>query len=125
MGEAIVAGVSRQLRNFDPSASENVPELKQAVLQTTAMILSNPLRGSKASAGDFLRDVGKVFSNRGEVFKLALSYNSQGNLRQVSGINTRNTRRREVGGTMTAKPYDLGSIGREDGGSGSDTDTLR
>jgi hypothetical protein len=117
VGETIVAGVFRQLRNFDPSASENVPELKQAVMQTTAMILSNPLRGTKtAMSGDFLRDVEEVFSNRGKLFKLALSYTSQGHLRKVSGINTTNTRRREIGGTMTA------NMGREDGGNRSDVE---
>jgi len=109
-GEIIFDGVLRQLKNFDPSAAENIPELKQAMMQTTAMILSHPLRGAKARASDFLRDVQNLFSDRHELFKLAMSYTSQGHLRHSSGINTTNTRRREIGGMMTGKPYDLEAL---------------
>ncbi len=93
-GETIFDGVLRQLKNFDPSAAENVPELKQAMMQTTAMILSHPLRGTKAGTDDFLRDVTNLFADRDQLFKLAMSYTSQGHLRKSSGINTSNTRRR-------------------------------
>jgi hypothetical protein len=121
-GDIIFDGVIRQLKNFDPSAAENVPELKQAMMQTTAMILSHPLRGATARTGDFLRDVTNLFSDRDKLFKLAISYTSQGHLRKSSGINTSNTRRREIGGVMTAKPHDLDNMGREDSESRSDVE---
>jgi hypothetical protein len=115
VGEAILAGVSGRLRQFDPSAAEDVPELKQAVMQAAAMILSNPLRGARAAkTSDFLQDVAALFSRRDEVVKMAMSYTTQGHLRKASGINTANTRRREVGGERAARPYDLRNMGRED-----------
>jgi hypothetical protein len=115
VGEAILAGVTRQLRQFDPSAAEDVPELKQAVLQAAAMILSNPLRGARAAqTSDFLRDVAQLFSSPDEVARMAMSYTTQAHLRKVAGINTANTRRREIGGEMTARPYDIRNMGRED-----------
>jgi len=124
-GETIYSGVLRQLQNFDPSAAENVPEVKQAMMQTTAMILSHPLRGAKAKTGDFLRDVQSLFSDRHQLFKLAMSYTSQGHIRKSLGINTSNTRRREIGGMMTAKPYDLESLGGEDRTTSSDAEMER
>jgi hypothetical protein len=115
VGEAILVGVTRQLKQFDPSATEDVPELKQAVVQAAAMILSNPLRGARAAiSSDFLRDVAQLFSRRDEVARMAMSYTTQGHLRKVAGINTANTRRREIGGEMTGRPYDLQNMGRED-----------
>jgi hypothetical protein len=115
VGEAILAGVSGRLRQFDPSAAEDVPELKQAVMQAAAMILSNPLRGARAAkASDFLRDVADLFSRPDEVAKMAMSYTTQGHLRKVAGINTANTRRREIGGERNDRPYDLQDMGRED-----------
>jgi hypothetical protein len=115
VGEAILVGVTRQLKQFDPSAAEDVPELKQAVLQAAAMVLSHPLRGARAAkTSDFLRDVAQLFSRPDEVARMAMSYTTQGHLRKVAGIKTGNTRRREIGGEMTARPYDLQGLGRED-----------
>jgi hypothetical protein len=114
VGEAILVGVTRQLKQFDPSAAESIPELKQAVMQAAAMILSNPLRGARAAkTSNFLRDVAQLFSRPDEVARMAMSYTTQGHLRKVAGINTANTRRREIGGEMTARPYDLQSMGRD------------
>ena len=115
IGKAIFDGVIRQLKQFDPSAVENALEVHQAMMQTTAMILSSPLRGARTTTtGDFLGDVENLFANRDALFKLAMSYTSQGHLRKSSGIDTTNTRRREIGGVMTAKPLDLDTFGKED-----------
>jgi hypothetical protein len=124
VGEAIFASVSRRLKQFDPSALESIPELKQAVMQAAAMILSNPLRGARAAqSSDFLRDVAQLFSRPDEVARMAMSYTTQGHLRKVAGINTANTRRREIGGEMTGRPYDLQGLGREDRENLSDDET--
>ncbi len=114
IGQTIFNGVFRQLKQFDPSAADNVLEIKQAMMQTTALLLSNPLRGVKtAKSKDFIRDVDNLLSYEDKVFNLARSYTSQGYLSRVSGIKTYNTRRREIGGEMTAKPYDLDAMSRE------------
>jgi hypothetical protein len=53
---------------------------------------------------------------------MAMSYTTQAHLRKVAGINTANTRRREIGGEMTGRPYDIQSMGREDPEHLSDDD---
>lgn len=113
-GNTIFAGVRSKLLEFDPSSLENELQLKLAMLQATAAILSDPLRGNKRSkGGDFLTEVAELFASGAELASRAKSY-ANDYVRSGMGINTNNTRRREYGGTNGTAPVQADEMGRED-----------
>ncbi len=112
-GNAIFSGVRRKLLEFEPSALENPLELKQAMMQTTAMILSDPMRGNKrSSGGDFLQEVEELMSNDKNLASLSASMTSQGFVRKSLGANTNNTRNREYGGVKGTSSVQVDDMGK-------------
>lgn len=112
-GNAIFTGVRRKLLEFDPSALESPLELKQAMMQTTAMILSDPIRGKRLKGGDFLQEVEELMSSGKDLTTLAASMTSQGFVRKSLGVKTNNTRNREYGGTNGTAPVQANDMGKE------------
>lgn len=101
-GNTIFAGVRRKLMEFSPDILESPMQVKQALMQTTAMILSDPTRGNKrkqTGSGDFLHEVEQLMRSGPNLASFAASMTAQGYLRKSAGINTNNMRKGEIGGT--------------------------
>jgi hypothetical protein len=124
----IYNGVRRKLKEFgDTGSLENIMDIKQAMMQTTAMVLSDPLRGNKHSVtGDYMKDVGNLFRDGKALSNLAASYCGESFVRKDLGVRSGNTRKREIGGMFAAAPVDADDMGREDSAlDTNDVDSVR
>lgn len=100
VGEIIFQGVRRKLLQFSPSSLSDPMEVNHAMLQTTAMILSDPVRKSFAKSKDpFIVKVKRLLEgDGGTLASYAASKTAEGYIRNELKINTNNTGNREYSG---------------------------
>jgi hypothetical protein len=100
VGEVIYQGVRRKLMQFSPDSLADPMEVNHAMLQATAMILSEPVRAKTGAGrdGDFIKNVERLLTgNGGTLASYAASKTAQGYVRNQLKINTNNTGNREYG----------------------------
>lgn len=97
VGEIIFQGVRRKLLQFSPSSLSDPMEVNHAMLQTTAMILSDPVRKSFSKSKDpFIVKVKRLLEgDGGTLASYAASKTAEGYVRHELKINTNNTGNRE------------------------------
>jgi len=123
-GHSIFSGVRRTLKMFEPSALQNPIQVKEAMMQATATLLSKlPLEHKKNKSGHTINDLSSLLSNSKELANLVAGLTRDTYVRQDITKDTSNTRRREIG-TMMGGEHELDRMGGEHEDIGSDEEIM-